>query len=87
MVVQKKPKYRVFGEELSTEVAFLQAASILDHAAFVAIEERALERLETLAVLWMELGERLMGETDEEEDVAGQVSVGFTGKGEYERVE
>lgn len=89
MTAKKQFNYRAFGEELSTEVALLQAASILDIAAKLAIEQREIERLETLAVLWMELGERMTGDEDEENgNGQGETwSIGFTGKGDYERVE
>ena len=82
--------YRPFGDELSTEIAYVQAASLLDQAALFAIEEKSTKHCETVAVLWMELGDRLLGsDDDEEENGNGGHSVGFTttGKAQYERVE
>ena len=62
MVAKKKvPPYEAFGNELSPAVSFLQAASLLDVAAELAVESRDTETLSGLALIWMQLGERLMG--------------------------
>lgn len=73
MVAKKKmPAYEAFGNELSPAVSFLQAASLLDLTAELALESRDTETLSGLAVLWLQLGERLMGppanESDDEEE-------------------
>lgn len=87
----KKAKYEPTGDEISVEVAYMQAATILDVAAAFAIEERSLEGLQTLAVLWMELGERLMNGPDDEEGENGSepVILGFGNGGmrDNERVD
>lgn len=94
----KKPNYTPFGDELSVEVAYLQAAKALDAGVQLAIDSAELERLETYIALWIELGRRLLEgpEFDEDDEDAtddeiaaanqGGFVVGF-GKERNERVD
>lgn len=93
MTVKKKPaipNYEAFGDELSPAVAYLQAASLLDISAGLAIESRDVESLTAVSVLWMRLAESLMGGArpgtgDEDEEEVDELSseprqpVGFAG--------
>lgn len=89
--------YEPFGDELNVEVALLQAASTLDLAVVLAIESKDAERLQALALSWMELAKILFSpphqhddDEDEEPDNAKPRVIGF-GKvnedGELERPE
>ena len=71
------PPYEAFGNELSPAVSFLQAACLLDIAAGFAVEARDTETITGLAVMWMQLGDRLMGgqRSDESEEAEENGSV------------
>lgn len=79
------PDYEPFGEELSVEVAYLQAAALLDLAGKYAVEFRDIERLENVSVLWMELGNRMMRgahlHEEEEEEEPKKHPLGFRPNG------
>ena len=88
--MKQMPVYEAFGNELSPAVSFLQAASLLDLAAGYAVESRDTETLSGLALIWMQLGDRLMGpsqssetETEDEEPTdlgsTPRQPVGFAG--------
>lgn len=63
------PRYQPIENELSVEVAYVQAAHVLDAAVELAIESKDTERLQSLAIVWMELGNLMFnGPSDEEED-------------------
>jgi hypothetical protein len=62
LVAKKKmPAYEAFGNELSPAVSFLQAAALLDLCAELALEVKDIETISGLAIIWMQLGDRLMG--------------------------
>lgn len=69
--------YTPIGEELSTASTYVQAALALDLAASFAVETKDSEQLAQIAMVWIEMGTRLSGGSDEEEmeegDVAGDV--------------
>lgn len=56
-----KKKYTPFGDELSPEVAFVQAANLLDHAGAWAVENCDAALMSNTAAGWMELAQRLGG--------------------------
>jgi hypothetical protein len=63
-----KPNYQGFGPELSVEVAYLQAAHVLDVAVQMAIESRDIEQMQRLALTWMELAARMIDGPDTDDD-------------------
>jgi hypothetical protein len=66
-----KPKFEPYtpiGRELSTASTYVQAALALDLAASLAVESRDAEQLTQIAMVWLEMGSRLSGGDDEEED-------------------
>jgi len=68
-LVRVKPvTYEPFGDELSANVALVQAASTLDAAAYLAVESKNVSKLLDIAAMWMGLAERLTIEVDEEDD-------------------
>lgn len=87
-----EPTYEAFGDTLSVEVAFLQAAAILDLAALEAIRSKDTERMQALALSWMELGKLMFhgpdGE-DEDEDFEEKepIVVGFGKREQVEKVD
>lgn len=102
MSVKKKPAippYEAFGDELSLPVALLQSAALLDISAELAIESRDTEALTTVAVLWMQLGERLVNggrpaSADDDDDEDGveldsepKQPVGFAGSSKPKEIE
>jgi hypothetical protein len=56
-------------DELSTETAFLQAATALDIAAMWAVESRDTQTLGAVAQSYIELGTRMMGPPSDEDEV------------------
>jgi hypothetical protein len=68
--------YTPIGDELSTASTYVQAALALDIAANLAVESRDAEQLAQIAMVWIEMGTRLAGGSEDEEefeegDVAG----------------
>lgn len=78
----KVPEYVPLDDVLSSETAFLQAATALDIAAVWAVESKDSEQLGIVAAQYIELGSKLMGplgeqeEDDEEHDLTSE-SFGF----------
>ena len=74
MAVKKKAvefrDYTPIEDEISVASAYVQAATALDKAAEFAVESRNAEQLAQIAMVWIEMGTRLGGsdESDEEED-------------------
>lgn len=64
----KKAKYEPFGDVLSVEVAYLQAAHAIDVAVQYAMERRDIEALQKLSLTWMELGARIIIEPPDDDD-------------------
>lgn len=63
-----KAKFEPIGEFLSVETAFSQAAMALDVAGAIAQQRQDVEGLSNVAALYIELGARLMGPAEEDED-------------------
>lgn len=61
-------RYSPIENELSVEVAFVQAAHVLDAAVELAIESKDTERLQSLALTWMELGLRMLSGAEDDDD-------------------
>jgi hypothetical protein len=80
-----KARFEPIGDVISPITAFIQASNALDVAAQLAIECKDIEGLNTVASLYIELGSRLIGtvEEDDEEDevdhdaLARKVPLGF----------
>lgn len=66
--------YTPIGDELSTASTFVQAALALDIAANLAVESRDAEQLAQIAMVWIEMGTRLSGGSDDEEFEEGDVA-------------
>lgn len=64
-----RAKFEPIGEFLSVETAFSQAAMALDVAGRIAQQREDVEGLSNVAALYIELGVRLMGPTEDEEEV------------------
>lgn len=78
------PTYTPIGEELSTASTYVQAAIALDIAAQLAVDSKNGEQLTQIAMVWLEMGTRLSGGSDDEEyeedevvDASGQYQLGF----------
>lgn len=85
---KKEAEYTVMGDELSPASAFLQAAHLLDMAALFSVERKDLDKIHTTAVLWMELGDKLFREDDEEDDEeVNATHIGFGKVGSDERID
>ena len=86
----RQVKYTPAGDDISVETAYLQAATLLDIAAKHAIQTQDVDKMQTLAVLWMDLGEHLLNGPDQDDDDEkgdGPVVVGFGNGGkDNERV-
>ena len=82
--------YTPIDNELSVEIALVQAAHTLDAAVKIAIGEVNAERLQSLALVWMELAKCMISE-EEEDDVEESEEVRLVGfsrtKEGYERIE
>ena len=71
MVKIKAPTYTPIGDELSGNVALLQAATALDAAVFFAVESRDIQKLMDASTMWLGIAERLgvvLSEDDDEDE-------------------
>lgn len=74
MAGRKTPRYESFGDELSTEVSYWQAANTLDVAAHIAERVGDIKSLLDTSAMWIALGDKLRvgddasDEADEEEE-------------------
>lgn len=64
----RKPKVTPIGEVLSFETAFTQAVNCLDMIQYLAIENGDTETLMKVAVVYADMGYKLMGYDEEPED-------------------
>jgi hypothetical protein len=67
----KRNRYRPLGEYLNSEVAFVQAALLLDEASHAAIQSNDTEAMAQVSRGWLELGAVMHNasvEGEEEED-------------------
>lgn len=60
--------YKNFGEELSGDVAMLQAGQVIDIIAKISESSKNLDGLATAAQLWIEIGKTLGSPSDDDED-------------------
>jgi len=77
-----KAKFTPIGNILSSEVAFVQAATALDVAGMFAQERHDVEGMSKVASLYIELGVKMMapgiGEEEDEEELDRKVPLGFS---------
>jgi len=69
-MTKKKKKVQIFytsiGDHIDSGVAYNQAASLLDLAAFTAVECGNVDQMESVAHHWMEMAALMSGEKPEE---------------------
>lgn len=68
MVEVKPVTCEPFGDELSSSVALVQAATTLDAATYLAVESKNVGKLLDIAAMWIGLAERLNIEIEEEDE-------------------
>lgn len=68
LVTKKNAVYEPFGDELSPEVAFLQAAASLDVAAQLAVQSHDTEKLMDISAMWLGLAKTLRDGFPEENE-------------------
>lgn len=78
-------KYKNFGNEISVDVAYIQAAYLLDLAAHRALEDDNVKAIANVAAGWMELASRLhaWAQMVQEEEEGGE-SVELTSDPPYQ---
>lgn len=64
----KRNRYRPLGEYLNSEVAFVQAALLLDEASHAAIQSNDTEAMAQVSRGWLELGAVMHNASADEED-------------------
>jgi hypothetical protein len=78
---KKKKKVQIYytsiGDHIDPGVAYCQAASLLDLAAFTAVECGSVDQMESVAHHWMEMAALMTGEKSEEqnEDIPAKTTV------------
>ncbi|QNN99156.1 hypothetical protein SEA_FAUST_53 [Streptomyces phage Faust] len=68
MVKVKPVTYEPVSGELDGSIAMLQAAAVLDAAAFFAVESKNVGKLLDIAAMWIGVAERLGVEVEEDDD-------------------
>lgn len=92
MVDKRKPgRYIPIDSELSPDHAMVQSATLLDHAAYNAIQSNDFDKLVTAAKCWAELGQIIgivaNGEEEEIEVISETEILGFRSEEEREDYE